>query len=970
MRGAARKLCVAAGLAFTGLGMISSASVPAAAAAPLQALHVGTAAPIPRGTRPLGTLSPRTRIALDVALRPRSAPALAAYAREVSTPGSRLFHRYLTVREFRRRFAPSARTVRGVEAALRARGLRPRLISPDGLLISVNAHAGTLAHALDTHFERVRLSGGRSAYTNTRAPLLPARVARSVQAVAGLDSLPLAAPTSLVRAAGSQHDKAGAATAAAVLGAQPHAASAGPTACAAASQTATAAGAYTAGEIASTYGFDGFYAAGDEGAGQTIGLFELEPNLSSDITAYQTCYGTGATVRYTPVDGGPGQPGTAGSGEAALDIEQVVGLAPRAEIDVFQGPNDGGTGYIDTLTQMVDDPQLTVISTSWGLCEQDAGALAQTEATLFEQAATEGISVFAAAGDDGSSDCLQDGSSGTSLAPDALAVDDPASDPYVTAVGGTSLPALAGTPPTAGDALAQTVWNDSADSDGAGGGGISALWQMPRWQLDAPPALNVINVNSSGLPCGASSGYCRELPDVSADADPNTGYAIYYNGGWIVVGGTSAAAPLWAAYTALVNASALCNGRPVGFASPLLYQAASSSAYSADFTDIAASSGGSPQDNDYEPTNYTGALYTGGLYPAAGGYDMATGLGTPNGGPLGRSLCEQSDVVSLSAPNAQSSLLGQAVTPVTPVSSDTERHALTFSASGLPPGLEIDQGTGMISGTPSSTGAYTITLSALSPLTGASAQARFDWTVSLPPPDVQPNAPSAFGQPPTEPAPTSQPTPPATSSGQTTTSGPTTSSGQTTSSGPTTTSGSTTTPNGSTTPRRPTVPRKSTVTRKPRPAPAATPRRGLHRAASVSVVFDGRTLVLKASQPGACVAPGRALNVSFRVRHAHGSARGRVRFGSVAFYLGRGLERRTHERVRRDGRLRQITVATHVPNAVSRRADVSARLRVRQLSRGRRTLRAHVRFVAEPRRGHRGLTQTLERTLRLRFAVC
>ena len=96
-------------------------------------------------------------------------------------------------------------------------------------------------------------------------------------------------------------------------------------------------------QIASAYGFPALYRAGDQGAGQTVALYELEPNLTSDIAAYQACYGTGASVSYVPVDGGVGS--GAGTGEAALDIENVIGLAPRANVIVYQGPNsNSGSG--------------------------------------------------------------------------------------------------------------------------------------------------------------------------------------------------------------------------------------------------------------------------------------------------------------------------------------------------------------------------------------------------------------------------------------------------------------------------------------------------------------------------------------------------------------------------------------------------------------------------------------------------
>ena len=198
-----------------------------------------------------------------------------------------------------------------------------------------------------------------------------------------------------------------------------------------------------------------------------------------------------------------------------------------------------------------------------------------------------------------------------------LGVSDPASQPYVTAVGGTSLTAL-------GPAPTEKVWNDQLNySEGAGGGGISQTFSMPAYQQP----IGTVS-GSSGTPCANASGDCREVPDVSADADPSTGYIVYdnynYTGvGWVALGGTSGAAPLWAAVLAVV-ASADGNTTGYGALNPALYLLAQKSpgTYLNDVT-----SG----NNDYNATN-------GGQFPAMSGYDMATGLGTPVASQLASGL--------------------------------------------------------------------------------------------------------------------------------------------------------------------------------------------------------------------------------------------------------------------------------------------------------------------------------------------
>ena len=178
------------------------------------------------------------------------------------------------------------------------------------------------------------------------------------------------------------------------------------------------------------------------------------------------------------------------------------------------------------------------------------------ESTLFAEAAAQGQTVVAASGDSGSTDCYPTSPADTT----AVTVDDPADQPDVTGVGGTSL-LSAGSPPT------ETVWNDYY---GSGGGGVSSDFAQPSWQygpgVDASPAL------AQCAALGRTS--CREVPDVSASADPAHGYAIYWSGrgGWTVVGGTSGASPLWAALVALIDQEL---STPAGFLNPVLYAAGS-----------------------------------------------------------------------------------------------------------------------------------------------------------------------------------------------------------------------------------------------------------------------------------------------------------------------------------------------------------------------------------------------------------
>jgi len=222
-----------------------------------------------------------------------------------------------------------------------------------------------------------------------------------------------------------------------------------------------------------------------------------------------------------------------------------------------------------------------VVSISWGGPESSWTQQAMTSMDeAFQSAAAMGVTVCVAAGDNGSTDGVDDGLNH---------VDFPASSPNVLACGGTTLVASGNT------VTSETTWNELANNEGATGGGISDVFPLPSWQ------------NGAGVPPSANpnQNVGRGVPDVSGDADPTTGYVILVDGQSGVIGGTSAVAPLWAGLIALINESV---GKPAGLINPLLYQ---NSSTAGDFNDVTSGNNGA--------------------YSAGPGWDACTGLGSPIG---------------------------------------------------------------------------------------------------------------------------------------------------------------------------------------------------------------------------------------------------------------------------------------------------------------------------------------------------
>ncbi len=338
--------------------------------------------------------------------------------------------------------------------------------------------------------------------------------------------------------------------------------------------------AYVPSQIASAYGFNPAYASGLTGSGITIGIVDAygDPNLMYDLMAFDRINGLPApNIQLSYPEGKPAVANSTWALETATDVEWAHAMAPNASIILYVTPSDSTADLMNAVSSMVSNGSANIISISWGNAEAqmtDAQAIGYNE--VFQQAYQKGIMVFAASGDYGS---YYYSSSGVST----LSVNFPASDPYVTAVGGSSLYLFDGK-------FNQTAWGEEYEGRSVGsGGGFSNFFSRPYWQ--AAPGFNSKN---------------RGVPDVSMDANQYTGMVVVSGGAQYQVGGTSIATPIWAAIGAIIEQR---YGKGLGNLDPLLYQISRTGLYGSSFTQITAG--------------------TNGYYSAGPGWNPVTGLGTP-----------------------------------------------------------------------------------------------------------------------------------------------------------------------------------------------------------------------------------------------------------------------------------------------------------------------------------------------------
>lgn len=501
------------------------------------------------GSRAVGPADPGERLQVSVLVRRRGRQAFCDRVERLARGDRSEGH--LGREEFGRHFGCEPADLAAVKKFAADHGLSVVREHPERRTLILSGTVAQMEAAFSVKLQCFQHASGQ--YRGRHGVIeLPAELDGVIEAVLGLDNRPQAKPHFRLR--GNPTRQAPQATAVS----------------------------FTPVQLAALYGYPQA-----TGQGQCVGIIELGGGFTqADLDTYFAKLGV-ATPQVTAVsvDGGANSPtGDANGpdGEVMLDVEVIGAVAPGAAIAVYFAPNTDA-GFLDAVTQAIHDTtnRPSVISISWGSAESNWTAQAMTAMDdAFQAAATLGVTICVASGDNGSSDGVTDG---------ADHVDFPASSPYALACGGTSLQA------SNSSITSEVVWNDGAQG-GSGGGGVSGFFPLPAWQS------GLQTTNADGVTTPLSN---RGVPDVSGDADPQTGYNVRVDGTDAVIGGTSAVAPLWAGLVARINQ---LTGTAAGYLQPQIYP------HPQVFRDITEGNNGD--------------------FFASNGWDACTGLGSPDGQQL------------------------------------------------------------------------------------------------------------------------------------------------------------------------------------------------------------------------------------------------------------------------------------------------------------------------------------------------
>jgi kumamolisin len=530
--------------ALLGMSLIGTAT---AAPNPLVTM-AGSTAPLAQSAR-TGDTAATTQIPAALSLKLHNQAALDKFLNDVQNPQSAEYHHFLSAPQFNAAYGPTQADVDQALPFLKQAGVSNIEVSANRQVITFSGTAKQLESAFHTSIGNYTDTvSGRHFYANDAAPALPANVSSVVANVVGLDNHSV-----------KQHASTPKATPKVVK-------------------------AVTPAILKSAYGTSSLSA---NGTGVTVGFVEFDGYQKSNLTQFDSTNGLSTgTVTTVPVSGAnyDSNPGD-GQIEVELDVEVVQGIAPKANDLVYEAPNSNA-GELAMYQKIASDNKAKVVSISWGSCESAEGSSAANSVnSALATGTAEGISYFAAAGDDGTTDCYR--SSGSA----SKAVDFPASSPNITGVGGTQL-----TVTSSNGYSSEKAWNDG-NTNGSTGGGISTIFTAPSWQA-------------------TQSTTKRKVPDVAADAASGSAYTIYTAGAWENVWGTSGATPLWAGFAALQNQ---VHGGSLGNLNPKLYSIGNGSSRTTGFNDV---------------TTGNNTLHGTTGFTAGTGYDQVTGWGSFKGAGL------------------------------------------------------------------------------------------------------------------------------------------------------------------------------------------------------------------------------------------------------------------------------------------------------------------------------------------------
>lgn len=544
----------------SGLGNMTGSLAPATHRA------TGGLARLIDGSRDLGRVRPNLPVSFLLLLDDPSAPRRAAELAAMYNPRSPHFGHFEAPSQTASE-GPTLTAIQRVQSYIRAQGLHA-IWHPGDTWLTISGPARRVDRIFGTSVHMYRASGMGTYYASRQDPRVPPAIRKYVADISHLSTAPWERGRTIP------------------------------------------AGGLTPSNMQAAYDISPLRAKGMTGSGETVVFFEIDGFRQSDLDAY--------TRRFNLPSMHPilkSGPQLSPEGEAEMDLEAVHAIAPGARLVVYNLDQQAIANGVRTEAQFEDklvayqrkivtENPHAIVSNSVGGCANVLGrGVANALRTVYDQADALGEAWFAASGDAGAFDCLQNlEQPGDPPAQRDIGVDIPASEPGVTGVGGTRISVTGN-----GSWQSEVAWEGPVEISGSGGG-VSTYFSRPSWQN--APGVKDTHFNPHGM---------RSVPDVSATADPASSGVYIIRGSRTQEGGTSQAAPIWAGIMALTDQYLRTHGgKRLGFANPALYALARTSPAYPPFHDVTVGS------------NL--------VYPAQSGYDMATGLGTPDAWNLARDL--------------------------------------------------------------------------------------------------------------------------------------------------------------------------------------------------------------------------------------------------------------------------------------------------------------------------------------------